>query len=312
MLTMPAVQDISVAVPPALRRFGETVRARISGNREGPVVVALGGISADRFVAIGRDGRPGWWSGLVGAGGAIDPARNLIVGIDFAADDGGAAAPSTLDQAEIVCAVLDAAGIAQASLVGASYGGMVALALAAAKPERVARLVAISAPAAPHPAATAARELQRRVVALGISSGRGEEALAIARGMAMLGYRTREEFGDRFRGGIDKEDSLACSDPGHYLRARGEAYRAVMSPGRFLSLSASLDRHWVDPSAIAVPALLIGTTSDQIVPPGQMRALAGMIAGARLHLLDCIYGHDMFLKEAASLGALIGPFLEDA
>lgn len=312
MLTVPAAEDIAVAVPPSLGRFGETVLARVSGNRDGPVVIALGGISADRFAAVGRDGGPGWWPGMVGAGRAIDPARNLIVGIDFAADETGRAAPSTFDQAEILSSVLDAVGTSRATLVGASYGGMVALALAASRPERVERLVVISAPAAPHPAATAARELQRRVVALGLAGGRGVEALAIARGMAMLGYRTREEFGDRFEGGIDKDDPLACSDPGHYLRARGEAYRAVMSPCRFLSLSASLDRHGIDPSLIEAPALLIGATSDQIVPPAQMRALADALPNAVLHLLDCPYGHDMFLKESTQIGALVAPFLEDA
>lgn len=187
---------------------------------------------------------------------------------------------------------------------------MVALALAARRPELIEQLVLISAPHTPHPAATAVRELQRRIVGLGRGTAQEAEGLAIARGLAMLTYRTREEFALRFTGGIDCEDPLACSDPGRYLRARGAAYRDVMSPGRFLSLSASIDRHDVDPAAVRVPALVIGAASDQLVPPDQLRALAATLPDARLEILDSLYGHDMFLKEAHRVGALIADFLE--
>lgn len=302
--------DVDVPLPPHLSRFGRRTAARLCGS-EGPVVVAMGGISADRFVCTGADGGSGWWRGLVGAGAPIDPARARIVGIDFAADETGAVAPTTADQAEVVAAALDALGLDRAELiVGASYGGMVALAFAVAFPERVGKIAAISAPAVPHPAATAGRELQRRVVAMGLARGAGAEGLAIARAMAMLTYRTLEEIEARFAGGIANESTLSLSDPGAYLRARGDAYRDVMSPQRFLSLSASLDRHCVDPAQIRHPTRVIGATSDRLVPPDQLRALAEALPDGRLHLLDSLYGHDMFLKDAAALGELIGPFLE--
>lgn len=296
--------DIEVPLPARLRHLGARTMARLIGDPNGPLVVVLGGISANRDV-------PAWWPGFIGTGGAVDPERYRILGLDFAADEAGAVAPSTAEQAEILALALDAAGIARAhAIVGASYGGMVALAFAQHWPERVRRLAVISAPASPHPAATAWRELQRRVVAFGLANRRGEEALAIARGMAMLSYRTAEEFEARFAGGIADSDPLATSAPGAYLRARGEAYPAVMSPGRFLSLSASLDRHKIDPAAIAVPVLAIGASSDRLVPPAQMRALAEALPDARLHILDCLFGHDMFLKEADKVGALVRPFLE--
>ncbi|HEX8194393.1 MAG TPA: alpha/beta fold hydrolase, partial [Allosphingosinicella sp.] len=265
-------RDVEVPLPADLQRFGATTRARLSGNPAGPLVVALGGISADRHVCSrGESGGPGWWTGLVGRGEAIDPARHRILGLDFAADHAGRAAPSTADQARILVAALDAVGAARADLVlGASYGGMVALALAERHPDRVARVAAISAPSAPHPAATAQRELQRRVVALGLASGRGGDALAIARGMAMLTYRTPQEFAKRFAGGLPTGDPLDASEAGAYLRARGEAWRGVMTPERFLSLSASIDRHHADPARISCPVLLIGAATDRLVPPVQL------------------------------------------
>ena len=42
--------DIDVPLPPALRHLGDKTRARLSGKADGPLVVALGGISADRRV----------------------------------------------------------------------------------------------------------------------------------------------------------------------------------------------------------------------------------------------------------------------
>lgn len=302
--------ELEVPLPTDLQRFGGSVRASLVGRQGAPLLVLLGGISGNRHPCRRPDGSAGWWSGLAGI---ADPARHRILGIDFAADESGRCAPSTQDQSRVVAAALDAANVARAeAVIGASYGGMIALALAERQPERVERIVIISADAEPHPMSTATRELQRRVVRLGLDAGRGAEALAIARGMGMLTYRSPTEFGERFVGGIAADDPLACSAPGAYLRARGTAFCDVMTPQRFLSLSASIDRHRVDPERIATPALLIGAESDQLVPPARMRSLAGALGGlARLHLLPSLYGHDMFLKEAGLVSRLIEPFLED-
>jgi homoserine O-acetyltransferase len=82
-----------------------------------------------------------------------------------------------------------------------------------------------------------------------------------------------------------------------------------MSPGRFLSLSASIDRHRVDPSKISTPCMVIGASSDQLVFPDDLRRLAEDLGGAELHILDTLFGHDMFLKESIRVGQIIEPFL---
>ncbi|MDP9423230.1 MAG: alpha/beta fold hydrolase [Pseudomonadota bacterium] len=309
--TNPPLRLFEVPVPANLRRFGESIRASALGDPKRPSIVVLGGISADCYPGIRPDGSTGWWPGLVGQNGAIDPERHYIIGVEFAADDTGSTAPTTFDQAQVLAAALDVIGIDQpCTIVGASYGGMVALALAEREPERIAQLIIVSAGAEPHPAATAARELQRRVVALGIECGRGGQALAIARGMAMLTYRTPAEFERRFDGGIDDFRPEVSSAPGAYLRARGEAFLSVMSPGRFLSLSASIDRHRVNPAAITAPCLLIGAESDQLVNPDQMRGLSRALSGTcELHLLDSLFGHDMFLKESERIGGIVATVL---
>lgn len=298
-------EPFDVPAPAALARFGERIAASIAGAPGAPLIVVLGGISADRLPCR-------WWPGVVGDGCAIDPSLYRVLGIDFISDPEGRRAPTTIDQAIAVATVLDALGVDRAlAIIGASYGGMAALAFAQHFPERVEQIVAVSAAAEPHPAATAVRELQRRVVALGLANGGGDEALSIARGLAMLTYRTTDEFAHRFAGGIASEHVLSASEAGAYLRARGEAFREIMRPERFLSLSASIDRHRVEPGEIRQPVLLIGAESDQLVPPLQLRDLRDRLAGpVRLELLRSLYGHDMFLKETGRVAPLIAEFLQ--
>src|SRR5437762_3116485 len=126
----PELTLFDVPVPSDLWQFGTSVRASALGDPTNPPVVMLGGISANAFPALRPDGSPGWWAGLAGEGRAVDPRRHYIIGIDFAADDSGACAPSTADQARVLAAALNTIGISgPATIVGASYGGMVGLAL---------------------------------------------------------------------------------------------------------------------------------------------------------------------------------------
>ncbi len=304
------LRDFEVPIHSALE---ESTRATLCGREGAPAVAVLGGISSNRFVALNSEHRPGWWASLVSRGGGVDLDRFSVLGVDFVADASGRSAPTPGDQADAICAALDLLGIDRLhAIVGASYGGMVGLAFAEKYPERIDRLVAISAGACPHPFATSLRELQRRTVDLGIRNGDADEALSIARGLAMLSYRTPQEFEKRFAPGLSDGDCLGTSAPGEYLRARGRQFRTVMSPERFLSLSASIDRHFVDPARIDTPALIIGAETDQLVPPTQLRSLHERLGGpSSLRLLPCLYGHDMFLKEPETLGALVKPFLED-
>ena len=107
-------------------------------------------------------------------GGALDPARRLLIGMDFlggACEDDVLRPVTTHDQARALAAVLDHLGIAATSLVGASYGGMVALAFAELFPGRISKLVILGAAHRTHPMATAVRTVQRAAATLGAETG---------------------------------------------------------------------------------------------------------------------------------------------
>src|SRR4051812_17811129 len=124
----------------------------IVGPAGAPVLLALGGISATRHVVrTPEDPSPGWWEGVAGPGRALNTTTHRLLSVDFT--DGGRRSDgrpervvTTHDQAAHIVDLLDELEISQlAAVVGASYGGMVALALAERWPERVAQIVVIGA-----------------------------------------------------------------------------------------------------------------------------------------------------------------------
>jgi len=292
----------------------------VNGPRGAPAVVVLGGISATRHVASGEvDGTPGWWEHVVGRARAIDTSRHCVVGMDFldggSGDDGRPARiVTTLDQADALVRTLDTLGIDRLhALVGASYGGMVALAFAARYPDRVARLVVISAAHEPHPMTTAVRSVQRRIVELGLASGRTHETLAIARELAMTTYRSPREFRERFASAASAIDGSSASFPVEsYLRHHGERFAAAWQPARFLALSLSADLHRIAPGDVRTPTVLVAAEDDAVIPRTQLEQLAhGISAPTRLLDIHTSTGHDAFLTEPDQLTRILHPVLEN-
>lgn len=292
------------------------VSYEISGPLDAPLVVVLGGISSTHHVvATSEDPSPGWWETVVGPGRAIDTGRYRVLGVDFL--DGGrtssgrpARPVTTHDQADAIAALLDDLGVARVhAFVGASYGGMVALAFAERYPARLARLVAVSAAHESHPMTTGLRGLQRRIVELGLDTGRPFDALALARGVAMTTYRTAREFGERFFHSAERGPGVPF-EVERYLERSGRRFASTFPPERFLALSLSADLHRVTPSAIRARATFIAAEGDTLVPEGAVRALASRVAGpSRFELVPTRYGHDAFLTEPALVGRIINEAL---
>ena len=303
--------------------------------------VVLGGISAGRHLAPAPfNPSPGWWPGLVGPGEALDPARGPLIGVDYLGGT-GLRPVTTRDQARAVAAVLDHLAIGAASLVGASYGGMVALAFAELFPARVDRLVVVCAAHRTHPMATAVRSVQRAAVSLGADAGDPARGLALARALAMTTYRSAREFEERFSpfalsadvtdahgvasGGV--RGAVAGRGPGvpstaardvpaagparfpveEYLEARGAAFARTFVPERFAALSESIDLHRTRPGSLPADALLVSFDSDVLVPPWLIEELAARDgrSPARHLTIPSPYGHDAFLKEVEAVSRCV-------
>lgn len=300
------VREVEVALPQAFalasgdRLTATTLKARLHGPETGPLVVVAGGISAGRAVTDAKSGT-GWWTWAVRDAGPIDTRRVRVLAVDWlpSVDQTDIVTITTHDQARLLGLVLDALGEARIdAFVGSSYGGCVGLAFAELFPDLIGQLTIISAAHRAHPAATAWRGIQRRLLALGQAHGFEQDAIALSRQLAMATYRSREEFDLRFGGAPNPERAGQSFGICDYLVARGDAYRDATSAARWISLSDSLDRHSVEPEAVSVPATVIGFSSDQLVPVEDSRELARRLARLeRLIEAPSLFGHDAFLKE---------------
>jgi homoserine O-acetyltransferase len=277
------------------------------GSAGGPVVLVAGGISADRHVAASEAfPQPGWWEAQVGEDKALDPRDVRVLAIDWLGADGTLDAPiDPADQADAIACVLDALGVDTVdAFVGASYGAMVGLQFGARHPQRLRRLCAISGTHRAHPYASAWRALQRQAVALGALQCDEADGLSLARQLALLSYRTPEEFDVRFAP-ASVEDGRVRVGAEDYLRHCGAKYVARTTPTAFLRLSESIDLQQLDPTHVQVPATVVAVEQDRLVPLADACALVEHLPDGRLHVLQSWFGHDAFLKEDAAIARVL-------
>ncbi|HMA00234.1 MAG TPA: homoserine O-succinyltransferase [Steroidobacteraceae bacterium] len=312
------VVDGVLDLPPSWRlHYGDPlphprVAFRLEGPAHAPVVAVLGGISAHRHLIAPH----GWWPTTVGPNLGVDSTRFRVLGLDYLGGLGGSSTPdgeagfppvSANDQADVLRHVVLHLGLDSLhAIVGASYGGMVALCFAARHPALSRRIVVVSAADRPQILSTAWRSVQRQIVREAIARGDGPSGLKLARALAMATYRSQAEFAMRFSGAPVRNAERFRFPVEGYLFARGDDYVQKYRAESFLALSESIDLHEVDAAQVRTPATLIAVREDQLVPFGDMQALAARLGGpARLVEINSIFGHDAFLKESAVLNPIL-------
>ncbi|HTR50971.1 MAG TPA: homoserine dehydrogenase [Kofleriaceae bacterium] len=285
-----------------------------------PIVVVVGGITASPFPFGDGDGHEAWWPALDGPD-RIDPAHTTVLvpcwpgngstWRDF--DDPGIALPplSAAGLADLVAAWLDGIGVrAAVTYVGASLGGLVGVALAVRHPERVARLVTISAGLRPDGWGTATRHLQRELVRDAQRAGEVATGMVRARQLGMLTYRGRDELDTRF-GVLGPE--LAQPPVAAYLDHHGRRFAERFPVRTFLLLSEAIDRCQIgDRRALArvtADVIVVGVPGDLLFPFALQhelyRELQAAGASASLWKLDSEFGHDAFLADQDRLAELL-------
>ncbi len=227
-----------------LRIDQTTLHIALSGPSDGPAVLLLH--------SLGTDGRV--WEPQA----AALAARYRVIRPDLRGHGLSATTPgpgSIAGFAADMRAVLDALGVARAHVAGLSIGGMVAQALAALAPDRVASLIlADTAMAIPPPALWRDRAATVR--------GQGMAAIVeavVARWVTPAALRSPDTDGLRAM--------LLRTDPEGYAAA-AEAIAAA-------DLAAATAR-------LRLPAQVLVGTEDLATPPAAAAALAAAIPGAAL------------------------------
>lgn len=286
------------------------LRFEIIGHHDRPLLIVAGGVSAGRHVLSSNEfPEAAWWDVQRDA----FPLQDYrVLAIDWLGADGAIDLPiDPADQAAAIAFLLGDLAIADvAAFIGASYGAMTGMHFAARYPDRLGALLAISAASRSHPFSSACRSLQRQALALGESAASPEAGIALARAMAMLTYRTPEEFAERFtQAPTIASDGRLRVGADQYLASHGARHCQRMSATAYRRLSESIDLHRIEPSDIHVPLTIAAVDRDALVPKADIEALARAVPGTRLHVIRSLYGHDAFLKEVRQVAAIIAQFL---
>ena len=214
----------------------------------------------------------GWWEKFIGPGLSIDTNKFFVICTNVLGGCYGSTGPSSIDPVdgeryatrfpiitvfdmiEAQFKLLDGLGIEKLhASVGSSMGGMQSLAAAAMYPQRIGRLVSISAAARSHPYSIALRYAQRQVLMADPNWSKGyyyngvppHVGMKLARQIATVTYRSGPEWEERF--GRQRADPLVtpsfCPDYliETYLDHQGERFCLNYDPNSLLYISKAMD-----------------------------------------------------------------------
>ncbi|MEU2259620.1 alpha/beta fold hydrolase [Streptomyces sp. NPDC019645] len=197
--------------------------------------------------------------------------------------------------ADDVLALLDALGIERAALVGASYGGGVAVRIAATRPERVTALALLCSGLPGHEPGHGLLDFDRRedeLVAAGDLDAAVELNVATWLGPE-AGETVRRRVRAMQRHAFDVQ-----------LAADAEAEKAGLEP-------ADGEEPRIDPGAVTAPALVVSGAHDLDDFRAVSVRLAELIPGARSVELPWA-GHLPSLERPAEVTELLRDFLRDS
>jgi pimeloyl-ACP methyl ester carboxylesterase len=185
-------------------------------------------------------------------------------------------------------ALLDAAGIARAALIGHSMGSLAALATAACYPDRVTA-IALLGNATPMPVSAELLEAAqhdearaRNMINVWSHSPRGQLGASAAPGLWLMGMNRR--LMERAAPGVLLADLSACND----------------------------DRDGLEHAArVVCPALILSGSRDQMAPPRATLTLTEQLPGARRVVLDGA-GHALMSEQPDAVLDLLIDFLAHA
>ena len=282
-----------------------------------------------------------WWPGMIGAGAALDPARDFIIcsnvlggcygttgPVSTDADTGeryGSRFPrvTVRDMVGVQRALIAGLGVRRLRLVlGPSLGGMQVLEWAALYGEMVDAIAPIGVSGRHSAWCIGISEAQRHCITSDPlwQDGRYDvdappaAGLAAARMMAMVTYRSWQNFEERF----GREGSRGTDfDVSSYLRYQGEKINSRFDAATYVRLTQAMDSHDLARGrgeyeaaigGISTPALVVAVSSDVLYPPREQRELSRLLPNARYAELDSPHGHDGFLIDIDQLGDLVRDF----
>ena len=327
----------------------------LSPNNDNVVLLFTGLSPTAHACSSPADTSSGWWEYMVGPNKPIDTNRFYVICVNSLGSCFGSTSPRAInprsgnvygsdfpelsieDIAKSAHHALNDLGIDHLlAVVGASMGGMSALAYALQYPEEVDYFVSISAATRALPFTIAMRSLQREIIRCDPNWNNGNYPLddepscgmVLARKLGLMSYRSASEWRHRFNRARVSGARRAREPFGiefeieSYLDYNARKFVAQFDANCYLYLSRAMDLFDVADHGGSVNAglarihakrsLIIGVSTDILFPLEQQSEIAEGLkkAGSSVDFvaLDSNYGHDSFLVDADYFAPVVENF----
>lgn len=329
----------------------------LNENRSNAILLFTG-LSPSAHAASSVDNpSTGWWEDMLGPGLPLDIDHFFVICVNSLGSCFGSTGPASIDPltgehyrlrfpiltledvAAAGHAVVEHMGIEVLyTVMGASMGGMSALAYCVKYPHATDRFISLSSATRALPFSIAVRSLQREMITKDVKWRHGNydfddppmDGQRLARKLGMITYRSAEEWEIRF----GRERMVYDQAPRDmfggdfavesYLRSTAERFTGNFDANCYLYLSRASDlfdlaEHGGSLSAgfrhlDLRKALVVGVRTDILFPLHQQKELADGLAevvpDVSYRPLDCLKGHDSFLVEMDAFRPEICKFFE--
>jgi homoserine O-acetyltransferase/O-succinyltransferase len=326
-----------------------------SRDRDNAVLIFTGLSPSAHVASSPEDPTAGWWEDMVGPDKPIDTNRYFVICINSLGSCFGSTGPASInpetgrphrlafptlcveDIARGGAEVVRSLGIESLfATVGASMGGMTALALCMLHPNLSRGLLSISSATRSQPFAIALRSLQREMIRRDPAWNGGHYAqgegpisgMRLARKLGMISYRSAQEWNLRF-GRERATEEVVNEGPFRidfevesYLEAHANKFIGAFDANCYLYLSRAMDLFDAADHGGSVAAglarlqvdraLVIGVETDFLFPVHQQRELAdglkGVVPDLDFRILPSIQGHDSFLVDMDQFRPAVASF----
>ena len=285
------------------------------------------------FICHALTGNPDadeWFQGLIGTDKSINPDTHFIICTNILGSCYGSTGPVSInpetgtpwqaDFPEITIRdivrfnqqFLDDLKISGIELViGGSLGGMTALEFTLMD-DRVKSAALLSMGKSHSPWAIGISQAQRMAIYADQNWQGGfydmnnppSSGLAAARAMAMITYRSPENYDQKFGRAMHPEKDLFQVES--YLNYQGQKLASRFDANTYITLSKAMDSHDISRGRgtfeevlgkLYKPVLILGFQSDKLYPIQEQEELAELIPNSTFACLRSPYGHDAFLIE---------------